>query len=287
MTHEALTFSEIADRSYKATVSLLKTYMVGAIVLVGLSLVLRGIAAGLFSIADMPEFHSNLVVVLMAGIIGVACAVASVLLQILQTMYALVVAVDRSKDVKISILKAWRYLWRLILGGIWIMLRSFAWITCLAIPFLAVGAIEKNFGVAMIGVVLFIAGIICAIVFLPRLSFTNVIQLKDGTGIRVSANLSLQRTQGYWGKIVGNNLLVALSMGLLTVAIFMASMLIVVALAGTIRALGPFMALLVGIPLGLVAVISGIIYIAGVTLFVRMYLVELYETIKDHPKVKA
>ena len=68
--------------------------------------------------------------------------------------------------------------------SLWSFLRSFSWI-----PFIG-----------------FIPGIIIG----PRLIFAGVIFIKEQKGVIESVKLSYDRTSGYWGKIVGNMILMML-----------------------------------------------------------------------------
>lgn len=283
---QALTFSQLIGNSYGVTKSLLKTYVLGAVLLIVISMIFRGIGAGLFSVAEIPALSHNMMIVITAGVIGFACTIVGVIFQMLQTMYALILATDRTKTVKAGIQKAWRYLWRLLLGGMWIVLRSYAWIGIFSLPFFILGGEGENPAFIMIGMVIFIAAMVCAICFLPRLAFVNVIQLKDGTGIRKSAELSLDRTQGYWGKIVGNNILMGLSIGLTTVALALIAMLIGFMIVSLSDALGTTVMLIVALPLGLTLIIGGALYFCAITLFTQVYMVELYETMKANPRLQ-
>lgn len=287
MSHQALTFSEIVTRSYTTTLTLLKTYILGALLLTVASLVFRGIGGGLFALADLPAIKDNLGLFAVLGIIGLGFTIAGVIFQILQSMYALVIAVDHTKHVKAGILKAYRNLWRLILGLIWVMLRSFMWITFLSLPFFIISDTNQSPEMLMIGIALFIAGTVCSFFFMPRLMFTNVIQLKDGKGIRASAELSLQRTHGYWGKIVGNNIFMVLCVGLTSLAMVAVFALLGIAFISGMKSLGAIFIVIVGIPLGLIAFIISMIYFFAMALFMQIYQVELYETIKAHPRAKA
>ncbi|MBP7114094.1 MAG: hypothetical protein KBA40_01435 [Candidatus Peribacteraceae bacterium] len=283
---QPLTFSELVDRSYKAMQPLLKTYILGALLLIIVSLIFRGIGGGLIALADHPAVQENLVLVLTAVIIGFLCTIVSVIVQMAQNIYALVIAVDRTKNVKAGIRKTFQYLWRLLLGGIWIMLRSFGWISVFGLPFFILGANGNN-GMILIGGIIVLVGIVCALYFLPMLAYTNIIQLKDGTGVRESAELSLKRTQGYWGKIVGNNLLVGLCIGLTTVAIVAVVALLGFMLLSMLQSLNTTMMIVIGTPIGLIVGIAAMIYFFAITLFAQLFMVELYETIKAHPKITA
>jgi hypothetical protein len=66
----------------------------------------------------------------------------------------------------------------------WSILRSFVWI-----PF---------------------AGPILAIIFFPKFLLAPIYLLEQNKGIRESTRLSIANTRGYWGKIVGNGILLAL-----------------------------------------------------------------------------
>ena len=281
-----LTFSQLVDRSYKAMQPLLKTYILGALGLIVVFMILRGIGSGLIALADMPGVQDNVILVITLIIIGFLFTLTSIVIQMLQNMYALVIAVDRTNNVKAGIRKTLQYLWRLLLGGVWIMLRSFAWVSFLGLPFFIMAAMGND-GMMLIGGLFVLAGVICAICFLPLLSFTNIIQLKDGTRVRESAELSLKRTKGYWGKIVGNNLLMGLSVGLLTIALFAVLGLLGFMLFSMVESMEPVLVLIIAIPLALIVGIAAMIYFFAITLFAQVYMVELYETIKANPKVVA
>ncbi len=283
---QALTFSQIITNSYAVTKTLLKTYVLGALLLIVISMIFRGIGALLFSVGEITVLSDNMMIVITAGVIGFAFTIVGVIFQMLQTMYALVLATDRTQTVKGGIQKAWRYLWRLLVGGMWIMLRSYTWIGFFSLPFFIIGADGENPAFLLIGMIIFIAAMVCAIFFLPRLAFVNVIQLKEGTGVKKSAQLSLDRTRGYWGKIVGNNILMGLSIGLATVAVALVAMLVGFMIVSLTDALGTAAMLIVGLPLGLVLIIGGALYFCAITLFSQIYMVELYETMKANPKPK-
>ncbi|MDD4627986.1 MAG: hypothetical protein PHE68_01165 [Candidatus Peribacteraceae bacterium] len=68
--------------------------------------------------------------------------------------------------------------------SLWVMVRSFIWIPLI--------------------------GIIIAIIVGPRLALAPVIMLTEKKGVFESASLSYTRSQGYWGKIIGNSFLAGL-----------------------------------------------------------------------------
>ncbi len=282
---QALTFKQIIDRSYTVMTGLLKTYVLGSLLLFVIAIAGRFVGSGIFVAFESPALKENLALSVPLFLLAVAFMGVGVIAQMVQGNFALVLAVDRKCDVHPALKRSFLVLWRIILGGIWIMLRSFAWIGIFSIPFLIMG--DRNPGMAMIGWLLLGAAFICAIAFLPRLSFINVIQLRDGTGILESGELSLERTKGYWGKIVGNCFLFMLCIILTSAAIAGIYGLVVFSFVFASQSVGNAITLIVGIPLGLVAILAAALYFFGVALLARVYTVELYETIKAHPKVSA
>lgn len=78
---------------------------------------------------------------------------------------------------------------------IWTFLRSFAWIP--------------------------VIGIIPAIIIGPRLMFGSVILIKEKTGVFASVRESHSRTRGYWGKIVGNMILMGVCLWICMLALLL------------------------------------------------------------------
>lgn len=285
MAH-VLTFSEIIDRSLTATKKLLKTYILGSLALIVLYMILRGVGQGLFVLIAMPALQENLILIILAGIIGFCAFIVSFVLQFCQQCYALVLAVDQTNTIQKTLTKTMKNLWRLLLGGLWMFLRSFTWIAFFALPFFVIGADGSKPSMPMFGGLIILAAFVCALYFFPRLAFINIIQLKDGTGVRASANLSFERTAGYWGKIVGNQFLLMLCFALITAAIAAIVLLLVFMMSTLTQTLSMAMMLALGIPLGIIAVIAGAIYFFAIQLFMVLFAVELYETIKSSPRVK-
>lgn len=81
--------------------------------------------------------------------------------------------------------------------------------------------------------------IVLAMVMMPRMLFAELIAVRERPGVLSSLRLSRERTQGYWGKIVGNLLLASLLMFAANFIVFIAAALLAV--------MGPFvgMAILV------------------------------------------
>jgi len=95
-----------------------------------------------------------------------------------------------------------RFFFPIIGVWIWSFLRSFAWIGLLVIFLSSVSEIPRIIGIA--------TTIILVLSFYPRLLFAPVILMKEEKGVVESVRLSIERSRGYWGKIVGNVLVMAL-----------------------------------------------------------------------------
>jgi hypothetical protein len=280
---QALSFSEIVEKALKATKASLKTYVLGGLLLMVISITLRGIGQVMFALLNLPSFQNNIAAVIGIFVVGMCFIIVGAIVQVMQAYFGLVIATDRTIGVKQGLKKTYNNLWKLLLGGMWMALRSFAWVALIGLPFLAFGIESHNVGLTMIGGLIMLAGVVCALYFGPRLAFTNVIQLKDGVGCKKSAVLSIERTTGYWGKIVGNNLLLGLCFMLMSAA----AILVLVFLAFVIAGLGhshAVLALVIGLPVGLAAVVALTIYFFSLQLFAQMYMVELYETITANPR---
>lgn len=124
-------------------------------------------------------------------------------------------------------------------------------------------------GVAML---LILSGAVIGFVRMPRLYFAPIILIRESTGITQSVRLSYQRTNGYWGKIVGNSLL----FGLIMMAIMMPVMMVM-----GILSFGFIM-------LGMVGPFMMIVLMYAVQMFLsalqQAFHTELALTIFDNPK---
>ncbi|MDD5026835.1 MAG: hypothetical protein PHH13_05725 [Candidatus Peribacteraceae bacterium] len=127
---------------------------------------------------------------------------------------------------------------RVFLLNIWIVLRTFVWIP--------------------------VIGIITAIILGPRFALAPVILLKENKSIFESASLSYTRSNGFWGKIFGNSLVVALGIGLI---LFIVN-------------------LIIGIPLMILgsigsSLVLSIVWVFG-SAFLAIFLTKLSETVMSH-----
>jgi len=117
-------------------------------------------------------------------------------------------------------------------ASLWMLIRSYVWVALIGAVLLGIGANSQNTMLISIGALVTLVGIILAIIFGPRFSLSLYIMLMEKKGIVDGANESHRRTRGYWGKIVGNSLLLGLCM--LPVALL--SLIIVAILGGSLGA---------------------------------------------------
>lgn len=106
------------------------------------------------------------------------------LTMILYTVYSsyfYALGLDKKKDVGSLLARLPKLFFPMIGLMIWTLLRTFVWIP--------------------------IIGLIPFIILAPRFALATVFLVRDGTGIRESAQKSFVQSKGYWGKIIGNNLL--------------------------------------------------------------------------------
>lgn len=123
---------------------------------------------------------SGLAMILPAiGLISIVIA----LIHLLSASYFLVIAVKGTKDIGMVVKDAVKFVFPVLGLWIWIFLRSFAWIPFVG-PFIAIA----------IG---------------PRFTIAPIYLMENGKGIMESATMSYKVTAGYWGKIFGNMLLLA------------------------------------------------------------------------------
>ena len=100
-----------------------------------------------------------------------------ILLSLLASYYYFFVTLD-SGSVQDVLRRTFENLFPLLGLSVWVFLRSFIWIP--------------------------LVGIIIAIIIGPRFVLSNVILIKEKRGITESVRESYKRTEGFWGKIVGN-----------------------------------------------------------------------------------
>jgi hypothetical protein len=171
-----------------------------------------------------------------------------------------IIAVEQNGNLTHALTVALKKFFPYIGQKIWTLLRSFIWL-------LPVGVI-LGFTVwsLIIPAFLFcIAGIVLSIILSPRFFLSTVILLGEDQGLFRNVSASYRQSRGYWGKIVGNNLVVALCYFAAYIAVYFA--------------LKPVSMNLPQLGLWLLNVISTV-FVA----FLAIFQVRLSQTILKHPK---
>jgi hypothetical protein len=112
--------------------------------------------------------------------------------------YFLLFGLKRSPDARVLFSQTAAKVIPLVGVWFWTILRSFMWIPVLGALF------------PPLLLVLIPAAFVLGLVYIPRLMLAPVILLEQGKGVRESVALSMERSKGSWGKIVGNMLVVSL-----------------------------------------------------------------------------
>ncbi|MFH0851742.1 MAG: hypothetical protein V1876_03265 [Candidatus Peregrinibacteria bacterium] len=99
-------------------------------------------------------------------------------ISLIASAYFLLVALDDKITFQVALARTPGLVIPLFLLSLWIAIRSFVWIP--------------------------IIGIILAIILGPRFACAPVLLVRDRKGVLESASMSYARTNGYWGKILGN-----------------------------------------------------------------------------------
>lgn len=156
-----------------------------------------------------------------AGIIGSIAGIIS-------GLYLLIAVIRKDASVGAVFTQVWPRVFPFIGLSLLTMLKTYTWIALVGVILAAGGMVVP--ALAPIGFILIAVGIVCGVIFGPRYMLGGVLWLVEGKDVRTSVNRSYQITEGYWGKVVGNSLLVVL--------IFMAVMIGVGIVAGIVGGAG-------------------------------------------------
>jgi len=154
---------------------------------------------------------------------------------LIASAYFLVLSLEEGLTFQTALQRAPGLIIPLFLLSLWVMIRSFIWI-----PFI---------------------GIITAIILGPRFMLAPVLLAKEHKGVLESASLSYAKTQGYWGKIVGNGIVASL---LAMVAIMVIGIIVSILGASTAVLVMPMLNMLV-------------------TAFLTIFVVKLSQTVLANP----
>jgi len=136
--------------------------------------------------------------------------VAWFFLAFLYTAYYYVLFIQQPASYKIAIKSAARLVFPMIGIGFLVFFQSFAFVSVLSIPFFIIGNVYYG-----IGVLFLLAGMIAAFIQVPRYFLAAILVAGGAKSIHTAMKDSYAKTEGYWGKIFGNNLLLMLGIMIL------------------------------------------------------------------------
>lgn len=98
------------------------------------------------------------------------------------------------------------FIWLMIL----VMVKTFTWLALLGAIVMAYAAGVQNLTLVPVGALLIVAGILLGFIFGPRYMLAPVLWGVEGGSASGAVKRSYDVSKGYWGKILGNTLLLAL-----------------------------------------------------------------------------
>lgn len=126
-----------------------------------------------------------------------------IVITFLNYAFYLTVFIDRQKEVASAIRSAGLLVWRLIGVSVLVFLRTYLWIALLSIPILMMGRTYTPLAFLVI-----VFGIVCAIIRGPRFFLAPILLAGGATSVYQAVLESYAKTKGYWGKIVGNGIVI-------------------------------------------------------------------------------
>lgn len=148
--------------------------------------------------------------------IAVVASLASVLVGFAAYLYYLFSVTDTNQSFGGLLKKSVSRIFPFIGLSLLILLRTFAWLALVGGAIMAYAAMQTYAGndavmpLFGIGLALVIIGAICGILLSPRYMLAPILWAVEGSGVRESVRRSYDVTRGYWGKVFGNTLLLAL-----------------------------------------------------------------------------
>lgn len=283
-THIA-TFSEILKKSIDPTKKYIWTYVLGILLIGVMWLALRVISSVLFAVADI---HGAPLAVSVVGLFFASVfAFLTYIVQFLPSLFSLVTILEESRDVIGSIKKSFSFILRAFLVSVWVFLRSFAWLALIGVCLIAVPSLMKSQAIEVplvgLGSLFILAGMISALILFPRFSFAFVVLVKENMKARACVRESYKRTYGYWGKVVGNQLLFGLVLFGVFLLFGVAGALTAVTVVTLMQSGMTEVASIIGIVLGIIIGLGFIAFAFVSNLLGTVFRIKLYETIHAHP----
>lgn len=282
-THVA-TFSEILKKCVDPTKKYFWKYVFGTLLIALMWFAIRIISSILFGIAGMHEVPLALAIVFL--MLGFICSLLAYIAQYLFTLFPLVMILQESRNVATSLKKSFSFLWRSILVSAWVFIRSYAWLVLIGLCVIGLASLMKGQGtviVSALGALVIVAGVIISCFFFPRFSFAFILMIQENMSPRVCVRESYARTNGYWGKIVGNGIL----LGLIFLGLFIlfagAGFLVSLVVTMLMHSGSMIVATVVGLCFGVIIGCAFLITLAVGNLFGVVFRIKLYEAIHAHP----
>lgn len=269
-------FLVLLSRTWDSFQRVVQPLLIGAVVVQAVTIVLQ-LATG--APVGQQVSPAQVPLMLAGSVIGIA-------LSILIYTYFLVVTVKGEKNPKVALRRGIDLIIPLIVIGFWTTIYSYIWIALIAAVFLFAGGRNESLAILnIVGVLGMILAIVFAFIRLPRYYLSIYIFIKEKTTAKNAVLTSWKRTEGYWGKLVGNGLLLGLVMlpvgigvGILTGAVYAATGVysqLGTAAADTVPVLPPS-AIIFG---GLIGIVSLLMQAFGMSFWSHMT-----DTITKHPR---
>jgi hypothetical protein len=228
--HAHARFGELLSGSFQDFKKLRRVLLLGALIFGVLSLLLQ-IPLQQWSAKDVPYswdmFRWMFPLYLVAMIVGMV-----------NYAYFLVVAVKHVHGVSKALKAGIGFFLPLLGVTVWILLRSYVWLMALG-ALVSVLVLNGSLSPTLqpLGSLLLFVGLVLFIVYGPRFLFAPILMLSDKKSIRKIVQHSLVVTRGYWGKIVGNYLLLLLCYCLVLVVVTILTTVLVATLLAVLHAL--------------------------------------------------
>ncbi len=139
----------------------------------------------------------------------------AILLAFVGALYMMVAALEEKDDVGFLLKRTSQLFVPFIVTYFWILIYSYGWLLIVGGLLAAI----DNPLLRLVGLIVAAASVILLFVRGPRLAFAPIILVKRKLSPRASVQASLKETEGHWGKIVGNYLLLMLCIWLISFGI--------------------------------------------------------------------
>ncbi len=272
---QASSLTELAGSAWGSYKSTLKPLLIGAAIVGVVTAVLQYLMS-----MQLVSFIASPTVILTGAVIIILLALTSYV----SYAYALIVGVEQIKQPGDVVQRAVT-LFLPILGVIlWTIIRTYIWIPLAGIIMLMFLNPMQYAGLISL---LTFAMVVLAVIFGPRFLLAPIVLLQEKLGPKAAVDRSAVVTQGYWGKVLGNIVVVSIVMAIL--AAIVGSIVGAIGLSGQTIRLSSSGTLLTD-PITVVSAV-GIVITAGFALleqgYVVLFLKDLTKTLMANPQKKS